>query len=172
MKLTDALAKTFQLCWVTNDLDRAMAHFKTKFDVERFLIMNEVPFVDLIYRGATENTCDVRAAWANAGNINLELVEPRSGFAMDLYGHKITGEEFTMAFHHIGARFNEDLESYEAMIESFNTKGYPTLFTAGIEGISRFAYFDTEAELGHYLELIYFNTSGMEFMERLSQGEF
>lgn len=172
MKVTDILSKTFQICWVTNDLDRATEHFKAKFDVERFLVMDEVPFTEVTYRGEVVDKGKVRGAWANAGDINLELVEPQGGFTLDLYGPKVQGSDFKMAFHHIGVRFDADLAGYEAAVQAMKDKGYETSVESGIEGISRFTYFDTEDELGHQLEIIYLNPDGVAFMDKVKRGDF
>ena len=124
MLITDILAKTFQICWVTNDLDRAIEHFKVKFDVQRFLVMDDVPFTEVTFRGQIVDKGKVRGAWVNAGDINLELVEPQGGFCLDLYGPKVSGPEFKLAFHHFGARFDDDLEAYEAALKALKDKGY------------------------------------------------
>ena len=172
VKVTDILSRTFQICWVTNDLDKAVDHFKQRYDVERLLVMDEIPLTEVRYRGAFVDAGNARGAWANAGDLNLEIIQPERGFTLDLYGPKIQGPDFKMAFHHIGARFDEDLDGYEAALQAMKNKGYDVVVESGIKGISRFAYFDLEEELGHYLELLYLNTDGVAFMGQIARGDF
>ncbi len=84
LKITDIWAKTFQICWVTNDLEKAMEKLKYKFDIPKFLVMRDVPFENQRYKGQHDSNAKVNAAWANGGNINLELVHPLEGFPLEL----------------------------------------------------------------------------------------
>lgn len=172
MKITEILSKTFQICWVTNDLDRAVEHFKRQYDVDRFLMRDTVPLSEVRFRGSVVEAGNARCAWANADDLNLELIQPETGFTLDLYGPKVRGDAFKMAFHHVGARFDDDVDGYEAAVEAMKAKGYDVVVETGIEGISRFAYFDLEDELGHYLELLYLNADGVAFMDQIKRGEF
>ena len=51
-------------------------------------------------------------------------------------------------------------------------KGYSVVVDSGIQGISRFSYFDMEQELGHYLELLYLNSAGVSFLNQIAHGDF
>lgn len=172
MKISDILSRIFQICWVTNDLDKAVEHFKKRYDVERFLVRDNISLLEVRYRGAVVDAGNARCAWANAGDLNLELIQPESGFTLDLYGPKVRGPDFKMALHHVGARFDEDLDGYEAAVQAMELKGYSVVVDSGIEGISRFSYFDMEQELGHYLEILYLNSAGVNFLNQIAQGDF
>ena len=172
MKVTDILSRTFQICWVTNELDKAVEHFKRRYDVERLLVMNEIPLTEVRYRGAIVEAGNARGAWANTADLNLEIIQPESGFTLDLYGQKIQGPDFKMAFHHIGARFDEDLDGYKSAVETMKSKGYDVVVESGIQGMTQFAYVDLVDELGHYLELLYLNANGVAFMDQIARGDF
>ncbi|MEM7550408.1 MAG: VOC family protein [Bacteroidota bacterium] len=172
MPIIDIWAKTFQICWVTNDLDRAMKELKEKFDIPKFLVIRDVSFDETLYKGKVEEEYRVDAAWANGDNFNLELVQPLEGFPVDLYGAQLPKDSYSLQFHHMGVRFDNDLEGYESAVASLKAKGFEQVVDSGITGISKFSYFDMRDLLGHYLEVIWFNQEGVDFMSKLVTGDF
>ncbi len=172
LPIIDIWSKTFQICWVTNDLDRAVQELKKKFDIPKFLVMRDVSFDDVYYHGNLEKEYELNAAWANGDNFNLELVHPLKGFTTEFYGSKLPSDEFVLQFHHMGVRYDNDIQGYEQAIKALKNKGFEQVVDSGITGISKFCYFDMRDLLGHYLELIWFNQEGIDFMNTLVTGEF
>ena len=171
--IIDIWARTFQICWVTNDLDRAVKELKEKFDIPKFLVIRDLSLDDVIYKGQLEEEeFEANAAWANGGNFNLELVHPIKGFPTELYGANLPENTYDLQFHHMAVRFDDDLQGYEQAVGSLKAKGFEHVISSGITGISKFSYFDMRDLLGHYLEVIWFNQKGIDFMSKLVTGDF
>ena len=165
MPITDIWAKTFQICWVTNDIEQAMDQLKVKFDIPDFMIMRDIPLIESVYEGIPNEDGGMMIALANCGKFNLELVEPKSGFLEDFYSEKLDKGRFDMFFHHMSVRFDDDLDGYLQAVEALKEKGIKQRWASGIKDLTKFSYFDLREFLGHQLELIYFNSESLKLMD-------
>jgi len=172
MPITEIWAKTFQICWVTNDFDKAKDLLKEKFDIPQFMVMRDLVPVDQIYEGHSVTDCKFHAGWANGGHFDLELIQPTGGALLEMYGEKLSKDKFDMLFHHVAARFDDDSDGYYKAIEALEAKGFEMKMSAGIKDLTKYCYFDMREMLGHYLELIYFNEAGVKLMETLVINDF
>lgn len=172
MPITDIWAKTFQICWVTNDIDQAMELLKEKFDIPDFMVMRDVPLEDLIYEGMQNDDAKMNACWARCGTFDLELIQPTEGYLLDFYGEQLAKDRFDMTFHHFATRFDNDLDGYNRAVDALKAKGFNQRWAAGIKDLTKFCYFDLREFFGHHLELIYFNAEGVKAMKSLETGDF
>ena len=172
MPITDIWAKTFQLCWVTNDFDKAKDLLKEKFDIPKFMVMRDLVPIDQVFEGQTTEDCKFHAAWANGGNIDLEIIQPIAGPLLEFYGEKLSRDKFDLLFHHVAVRYDDDLEGYNNAIAALESKGFKVRMSAGIKDLTKYCYVDMREMLGHYLEIIYFNKAGVEVMATLVTNDF
>lgn len=137
----------YQNAYVTHDLDRAMDLTGPAFGLGAFSAMD----IDLVSQTpAGEKTCKLRVATAWAGGLQVELIQPVSGWT-DPYRHALPDDpaDAVPQLHHVAVR-RDDLV---AMREEAAATGLPLAFESGGGGISC-VFVDARARLGHYLEFV------------------
>jgi hypothetical protein len=140
-----------QNAYVTHDLDRAMEMVADRFEVERFDRFDP----DMVVRTVSgERPLRTRVASFWAGGLNVELIEPVSGY-VDHYLAMLPQDrsDATPRFHHISLRRDDEA----AMREEIARLGLPLAFEGPvtIKGPIPslvFVYLDGRAVLGHYVE--------------------
>jgi hypothetical protein len=138
----------FQCAYVTADMDKATSLFEARYGVAPFNIHD----VTVACAGRTD-PCVIRVGIGFAGSTMIELVQPVSG-AVEIYSApRLHGA--AVAFHHMGLRVRGDLSAWAARRDEMLALGAPIALEGGHSDTMRFVYFDTRAELGHYLELIW-----------------
>lgn len=132
----------FQVAYVTNDIDRAVAVFRDRFGVSRFRESDsEAP------GGA--RIC-IRSVW-----IGAMMYEICSGFGpgMELYSDWAPeGGEFVLRFHHFGYLIPDD-ETWAVLEGQIAQGGWKLRLDSDIPGFFRGNYVEVP-ELGHYLEFV------------------
>ncbi|MEM1232162.1 MAG: VOC family protein [Pseudomonadota bacterium] len=138
--------RVFQNAWVVADLDRAIETWAGRYGIGPFFAVEFAGGPALRYRGAP-GVLDMTVAWAQAGDVQIELIAPHSAepnVYRDLIAPGCTG------FHHI-CFWCEDIEADKATLAA---DGFPLAMDSGADGGARFAYFDTSEENGHMIELL------------------
>jgi hypothetical protein len=130
--------------YVVRDLDAAVAGWARTTGLGPFLVTPPTEFEARYHGRAT--TLRARAALAQAGDLQIELIQPLGG-GPSIYtdGFPHGGE----GLHHV-CMIVEELGSELARYES---RGIPVVLSAAYFGI-RLAYLDARAALGSYLELV------------------
>jgi methylmalonyl-CoA/ethylmalonyl-CoA epimerase len=145
------LGDPMQVCFVVPDLEEAMKAWADTYGVGPFSIWNfdELPVVDPgVAEGPT--TVPMRIALAMWGPLELELIQPvdeKSIWATSLAAHG--GKAHV---HHLRA----GTADYDAALERY---GEP-LMSGGL-GTHRFAYLDTQADVGTILEINHYEGEDM-----------
>ena len=138
----------YQNAYVTHDLDRAM-----KLIDDRYGKLDWIRFEpDMVLKTPHGDKPMVnRVALAWAGGLNLEVIQPVSGY-IDDYAHMLPEDpsDATPRFHHIAVRRDDEAEM-RAEIERL---GLPLAFEGEVPGLL-FIYLDARASLGHYFEYVY-----------------
>lgn len=143
MKLTTN--SVFQTAWVVADFDAAVDYWSHIMGVGPFFALNFESGPGLRYRGGP-GELKMRVAWAQAGDTQIELIEPLSE-APNVYRDLVRPGE--TRFHHV-CFWSTDIEAdCRAMAEA----GFVTAMESG-PSPSRFAYFDTSAVNGHMIEIL------------------
>lgn len=147
----------YQNGYVTHDLDRAMAltgqslglGLFTSFDVEMIL---KTPAGDQASR--------VRVATAWAGGMQVELIQPVSGY-IDPYLHALPldPDDAVPRLHHVAMRRDNPL----AMRREAEGMGLPIAFESASGGIGCI-FIDARARLGHFLEFVTATDAGWEML--------
>ncbi len=143
MQLTTNTA--FQTAWVVADFDEAVDYWSRIMGVGPFFVLNFESGPALRYRGAP-GELRMRVAWAQAGDTQIELIEPLSD-APNVYRDLVRPGE--TRFHHL-CFWSTDIE---ADGRAMTRAGFATAMESG-PSASRFAYFDTSAVNGHMIEIL------------------
>jgi hypothetical protein len=135
-----------QMCWVVPDLDRAIADWAGTAGIGPFFVFDQVLFDDPVYRGQPATSPDIRAAMAQAGDLQIELVELRhSGPSVwtDVVGPGGSG------LHHAALV----CEDYDAEVAAYLAAGVEVAFSGLMMG-APVCWVDTTRRLGFMIELI------------------
>jgi hypothetical protein len=144
----------FQVAYTTTDLDRACELFRRQYGIGDYdYIGGDLP------GGGT-----VRVALAWAGETNYEIIEAH-GPAGAFYTHRLPAEGFAIQFHHLGFLIH-DREAWRALEQEFVERGTPIVFQTLGSGFMDAFYIEAPG-LGHYLEYIYPEPAGVEFLAKM-----
>ena len=137
----------FQNAWVVDDLEAACHDWSTHFGVGPFFIIDYQPsaFEAIDYRG-TPSELSMRVALAQAGPLQIELVEPRT--LKSVYRESVPIGSGS-GFHHM-CKWSDE---FEDELTYFQGLGYD-IVTRGRTRSTVFAYLDTRASLGCMLEIV------------------
>lgn len=136
--------------WVTNDLDRAVAVFASRYGVGEFgFIEGSMP------KGGT-----IRVAFAWAGGQVLEIIAA-SGPGSEFYNEMLPQDEFAIRFHHLGFIIHDEAGWRE--LEAELRAGDWLIAHETLTGTFIDAYYIKAPELGHYLEYVRPFQLGIDF---------
>lgn len=143
----------FQIAYVTNDIDRAVAIFRDRFGVGEFRANdNELP------GGARVG---VRSVWI--GKMMYEICYG-VGPGMELYTDWAPpGGEFVLKFHHFGYLI-PDQRAWDALEREIERGNWTLRTRSDIPGFFRGCYVEVP-ELGHFLEFV---LPGPGLLERMN----
>jgi glyoxalase/bleomycin resistance protein/dioxygenase superfamily protein len=152
-----------QNAYVTHDLDRAMEMVGDRFGVEKFDRFDPEMVVNTL---SGEQPLVTRVASFWAGGLNVEIIEPVSGY-VDHYMTMLPDDrsDATPRFHHISLRRDDEA----AMREEIAQLGLPLAFE-GPRAIKNpipslvFIYLDGRQTLGHYVEFTWKSAEGWKFV--------
>jgi hypothetical protein len=140
----------YQNGYVTNDLDRAIDVFASRYGVARFAVTRARP-IEL--EGGAMLHLDM--AMGFVGPVQYEILQPAGG-ADGIYRRALEGggEGFKLRFHHHAylVASPEDLLARRRCLEA---GGHPIVLCGGRPGANQFFYADATATLGHHLEYLY-----------------
>lgn len=137
----------YQNAYVTHDLEAAMKLIDDRFGKLDW-IMFEPDMILKTPHGDKAMANRVGLAWA--GGLNLEIIQPVSGYIED-YAPFLPADRSdpTPRFHHTAVRRENEAEM-RAEIEKL---GLPLAFEGEVPGLL-FIYLDARASLGHYFEYV------------------
>jgi len=144
----------FQNAWVVEDLEAACMKWVNGLGVGPFFIRDYTPdvFDEITYHGKPAEL-SMRTAIAQAGNVQIELIEPVS----EQCAYRDSVPKGTSGFHHVCV-WTHDFDADHAY---FDRLGYPAANTGRI-GALQFAYFDTRSLIGCMLEIVTFSEGANE----------
>lgn len=147
----------YQNAYVTHDLDRAMERLSDRFGLKEYIVLD---LEMTLKTNQGEKPASVKVAFIWVGGLQIELIQPRTGF-VDHYLRFLPSDRSDPAlrFHHIAVR-RDDLTSMRAEIAALNL---PVAFEGEVPGLT-YVYLDATATLGHYLEYVWASPAGWEMM--------
>jgi hypothetical protein len=152
-----------QNAYVTHDLDRAVEMMSERFAIPTFDRINP----DMVVNTTVgERPLQVRVASAWVGGLNIEIIQPVSGY-VDHYVTMLPADRTdpTPRFHHMSFRRDDEA----AMRQEIARLGLPLAFEGPVKIKDAvpplvFVYLDARATLGHYIEYTWKSPEGWAFV--------
>jgi len=135
----------YQNAYVTRDIDRAVAGFKTRSAVRDIRVF-EAPTEVQTPGGRGMLVSRLAFIWID--NLQYELIQPVSGL-VDIYRDALPADD-SLKFHHICMR----IDNWQEFRPRVDRQSFPVVLEGGGEQL-RFLYLDARAFLGHYLEYVW-----------------
>ena len=153
MRLGSYLTRMYQLGYVTRDIDRAVAHYQDKLGIREFVRRETDGLVD--YRGGRA-PFRIHVALANLGDKQVELIQPIEGVS-DFYTDGLDLDAAVAVLHHFGILVDGPEAEWDAMKAVVRQAGYEIVLedAPAPDGQMHFAYADTRADYGHYMEFLW-----------------
>ena len=152
-----------QNAYVTHDLDKAMEIVGNRYGVEKFDRYDPDMVVNTPH-GHQPLACRVASFWA--GGLNIEIIEPVSGY-VDHYVAMLPDDrnDAVPRFHHMSFRRDDEA----TMRSEIAALGLPLAFEGPVsirEAIPAliFVYLDARASLGHYVEFTWKSPEAWEYV--------
>jgi hypothetical protein len=159
MTIAARYGELFQMSYITRDLDAAMAHCRETMGIEEFSTTDAE--VEVLSYG-TLRPLKLRAAMANIGRHQFELIQPISG-AIEVYTDNVDLDAHIINFHHIAIAVRGGLADWLALLDEVRASGDEFAFLAppepGPDDKVCFAYVDTRKRLGHITEFLWVDES-------------
>jgi|TARA_B110000967_G_scaffold165436_1_gene173136 methylmalonyl-CoA/ethylmalonyl-CoA epimerase len=151
----------FQNAWVVPDIESACMKWVNELGIGPFFLTDYTPgtFENITYRGEPSDL-SMKVAIAQAGNVQIELIEPTT----DQCAYRDSVPEGQMAFHHMCVwtlDFEADLKYMEGL-------DYAAANTGKV-GDVEFAYFDTRPLMGCMLEVVTKNEGTVARFENIAE---
>jgi hypothetical protein len=162
--LGDLFANVWQVCYVTQDLDRGMEELRDLLGVEN---ATEVPVEGATFmKGGEEVEWEPRVAMGARGGMIIELIEPVSG-EVEFYRRALPKEGGVLGFHHIAMLVPLGDEAWGSVERLLGEHDLSFEYTIVIPDRARLAYVDTRAKLGHWIELCQLQKADTDFFSGL-----
>lgn len=143
----------YQNAYVTRDLDAVVTAIGGVHGIESFRTIQAEFELSTPYG---LRTAHMRVALGWAGRLQIELIQPLSGFTeVYLAGLPANPHDHSPRLHHVAVR-RDDLDAMKAEIESLSE---PVLFSGEGPGLS-YVLVDARRSLGHCLEYVYATREG------------
>jgi hypothetical protein len=141
----------FQLAYVTQDLERAMAEIGVAFGIGQFQVNRDVPI-------ATGNgTASCHFALAFLGAQQIELIEPAGGVD-GVYRDALEPCRIAV-LHHLGFLVTTET-AWQATLRRIEAGGDPVPVRGSFGDLMHYAYVDRRDLCGHYMEYMYATPAG------------
>jgi methylmalonyl-CoA/ethylmalonyl-CoA epimerase len=161
------LAPNFcQIAWVVKDIASAEKFFTQTMGIKKFFQIDNLAAKDTegTYLGQPGDWV-IHLYIANAGDTQIELIQPVSGKSMFNESLESHGD----AVQHV-AYWLDDSE-YDAAAHHLESAGYPLIQSFKIP-LARVGYFDTRLAIGVVTEIVGATKAGHEFRQNLKRGNF
>ncbi len=155
MTIGERYGELFQMSYITRDLDAALAHARDELGIEDFHTSESE--IDVLSYGQPRKLA-VRAAMANIGSRQLEIIQPVSG-AIEIYTDEVDLSGHILNFHHTAIAVRGGYEEWQRLLAEVAESGdeLAYLFPAEqhpAQGLA-FCYVDTRHRIGHFTEFLW-----------------
>ena len=159
MQLGARYGELFQMSYITRDLDAAMEHCKRELGIAEFATSDSE--VEVLSFGQMR-PLKIRAAFANIGRHQFELIQPVSG-AVEIYTDEVDLDAQLITYHHIAIAVRGGIDKWMELLDEVRASGdeFAYLFPPqpGPDDKVCFCYVDTRKRLGHYTEYLWVDES-------------
>lgn len=139
------LPPVYQLGYVVKDIQKVSDYYTSTFGIGPFSPPMDVNMDGAILRGKPVK-CKIKVAFANSGNLQIELIQPIEGENPYFEFLAAKGD----GIHHLAFQV-DDMNRVKA---DFARKGFEPVFHRDM-GVMEFAYFDTSEPGGLWVEFLY-----------------
>jgi hypothetical protein len=155
MTIGERYGDLFQMSYITRDLDAAMAHARDRLGIPEFRV--SASEIDVLSYGKPRKLA-VRAAMANIGSRQFEIIEPVSG-AVEVYTDEVDLAGNILNFHHVAIAVRGGYAEWQELLAEVAESGDGLAYLFPIEqhehqGIA-FCYVDTRERIGHFTEFLW-----------------
>lgn len=159
MHIPDLWGDLYQLSYVTRDMDAAVEHCRRELGIQEFNVsQNPAP---VIADGRAQMLV-VKAAIANYGRHQFELIEPVSG-PIHHYDNVLGPGSGIINFHHVAIAIRGGHDNWLALLDRLAASGDEIAFLLDLPGDGpppmAMCYVDTRRRLGHYTEYMWWHES-------------
>ena len=150
-----------QIGYATTDCEEAVRRYGERYGVANFLLLpNTVSTI------APGRTATINVAMAFVNGTMIELIEPAGG-ADTIYREVLPASGFAVRHHHLGyAMFNDD--EWDAMQREIERQKIAVVLSGESPGVVRYQYIDLRADIGHYVEYLYYlGQGGQELLKAI-----
>ena len=169
MTIGERYGELFQMSYITRDLDAAMAHAREMLGIESFHTSESE--IEVLSYGEPRKLA-VRAAMANIGSRQFEIIQPVSG-AIEIYTDEVDLSGHILNFHHTAIAVRGGYQEWQKLLAEIEASGdaFAYLFPAQQrpdQGLS-FCYVDTRRRIGHYTEFLWVDPA-LKGLHAIPQG--
>ena len=154
--------RVLQSAHIVTDLESACLRWVETTGIGPFLIVPHVELAEYTYRGEKKSGLKFSVAIAQAGGVQIELIEQHCDSPS---AYRDLFKEGEQGFHHI-CFYPED---YESTLAFYTNQGHDVALD-GIFGEKRFCYIDTSHAIGCMVELIEENEVQADFFRRIVEA--
>ena len=147
----------YQVAYVTNEFERALQQCARTHGAHQFA---RLP--GLRYETGPGRAAICHVALAYVGDTEIEVIQPLEG-DVGFYREALPATGFALRFHHL-ARLYDTREEVEAQIAAYRLEGRALPVDGSSPGSARYYYADFRAELGHYIEGIWFEPAARQWL--------
>ncbi|MBM3133555.1 MAG: hypothetical protein FJZ95_11080 [Chloroflexi bacterium] len=139
------LPPVYQLGYVVRDIEKVCKYYESTFGIGPFSPPMDVNMDGAILRGRPVKT-RIKVAFANSGNLQVELIQPVEGENPYFEFLAAKGD----GIHHLAFQVDDMNKAKSA----FAKKGFQPIFYHDM-GVMEFAYFDTSEPGGLWVEFLH-----------------
>jgi len=137
----------FQMGYVTNDFDQAIAELRALHSIGSFKEMRDT---HLPTRPGREAIAHFGLAFK--GDVQIEVIAPMQG-DIGIYREALPAGQSGLRFHHLG-RYLSSPDEYQRLLAAHGARWEMPIRCAAFGGF--YAYADARSDFGHYLEIFTF----------------
>lgn len=150
-----------QIGYATTDCKEAVKRYGEHYGVVNFLLLPNT--VSIIAPG---HTATLNVAMAFVNGTMIELIEPAGG-ADAIYREVLPAGGFAVRHHHLGYAMISEAE-WEAKQQEIERQRIAVVLNGESPGVVRYQYIDLRADIGHYVEYLYYlGEGGQELLKAI-----
>jgi Glyoxalase/Bleomycin resistance protein/Dioxygenase superfamily len=153
-----------QIGYATTDCKEAVKRYGERYNVGNFLLLPNTESTISPGRTATINV-----ALAFVKGTMIELIEPAGG-ADTIYREVLPTSGFAVRHHHLGyGMFNE--AEWDSKQQEIERQKISVVLSGEAPGVMRYQYIDVRADIGHYVEYLYYlGQGGQELLKAIPRN--
>ena len=151
-----------QVGYVVRDIEKAMNHWATVCTVGPWFYFEHSAYQTFVYNGRNYNDIQISVAFANSGDIQLELIHQRCN-TPSMY------QEFLAAGHEGMQHWSSWPENYDELYKRALEHGY-TVCQEGTHARGPFVYFRNEGTPGTAIEMAELSPGRRRFFDMVREA--